>query len=452
MENSNKTKKRKKNTSSEIKGITRISIKGYKSIKEECEIEIKPLTILAGSNSSGKSSFMQPLLLIKQTLEQNYDPGALLLNGANVRLNSSDQLLFKTNEYTTDHFSVGIQLDNEPYTTIVFNKRKDRPGFQVSENIISRGKKIDVLKIGETDQEIKKSAPNKYDELTSIYPSEFTKFIGEDFWYEVVRDRCFLKIALSSKSRRILYQVGSHLEHEIRGVLHLPGLRGNPERNYPTTGADDLSNFAGTFENYVASLLTYWQHSESGRKKIKTLEQYLSQLKLSSTIKTKQLNDTEVAIYVSRYTGAKGSSEDLVSIADVGLGVSQTLPILVAIIQARPSQIVYIEQPEIHLHPRAQYELASILVNAIKRGVKIIVETHSSLFIRGIQTLVAKGELGNDLIALHWFSRSEEGVTQVNSSKLDEFGAFGDWPEDFDDVALYAESEYLNAVDARSLS
>ena len=73
-------------------GITRISVKGFKSLAEECSIEIRPLTILAGANSSGKSSIMQPLLMMKQTLEASYDPGALLIAGPNVLFTSTEQL------------------------------------------------------------------------------------------------------------------------------------------------------------------------------------------------------------------------------------------------------------------------------------------------------------------------------------------------------------------------
>src|SRR5579863_5461970 len=74
-------------------GITGITVGGFKSIIQERKIEVRPLTILAGANSSGKSSIMQPLLLLKQTLEAPYDPGALLLNGPNVRFTLVDQLL-----------------------------------------------------------------------------------------------------------------------------------------------------------------------------------------------------------------------------------------------------------------------------------------------------------------------------------------------------------------------
>lgn len=77
-------------------GITRITVKGYKSLYEECSVEIRPLTILSGANSSGKSSIMQPLLLMKQTLEARYDPGYLLLDGANVKFTSVEQFLCRS--------------------------------------------------------------------------------------------------------------------------------------------------------------------------------------------------------------------------------------------------------------------------------------------------------------------------------------------------------------------
>ena len=74
-------------------GITRITIKGYKSIVQEQSIEIAPLTILAGANSSGKSSMIQPLLLLKQRMEAPFDPGPLFINGPILKLTSSDQFL-----------------------------------------------------------------------------------------------------------------------------------------------------------------------------------------------------------------------------------------------------------------------------------------------------------------------------------------------------------------------
>ena len=123
---------------------------------------------------------------------------------------------------------------------------------------------------------------------------------------------------------------------------------------------------------------------------------------------------------------------------------------VVALRAARPGQLVYIEQPEIHLHPRAQVAMARLLVNAAKRGVSVVVESHSSLIVLAVQTLVAEGVIAPDLVGLNWFVRSEKtGTTRVTSAELDEAGRFGDWPEDFDAVALKTESDYLSAAEAR---
>ncbi len=107
-----------------VQGITGIAVSGYKSLYEECSVEIRPLTIIAGANSSGKSSIMQPLLLLKQTLEATYDPGPLLLHGPNVRFTLAGQLfsqLSKNN--SSDSFTAKIEIHKEQSITNVFNKR-----------------------------------------------------------------------------------------------------------------------------------------------------------------------------------------------------------------------------------------------------------------------------------------------------------------------------------------
>ncbi len=77
------------------------------------------------------------------------------------------------------------------------------------------------------------------------------------------------------------------------------------------------------------------------------------------------------------------------------------------------------------------------------------VETHSSLLLKSIQTLVATGDLSEDLVKLHRLRRRPDGVTEIQSANLDRRGAFGDWPEDFDEVMLDSEKAYLDAVEAQ---
>ena len=109
---------------------------------------------------------------------------------------------------------------------------------------------------------------------------------------------------------------------------------------------------------------------------------------------------------------------------------------------------IYLEQPEIHLHPRAREALAEILANAANRGVKLIVETHSEFLLLAVQSLVAEGKLSPEKVKLHWFTKTEDGSTKITSADLDEAGAYGDWPEDFGALSLQLQNRYLNAAEA----
>src|SRR5262249_33496584 len=151
---------------------------------------------------------------------------------------------------------------------------------------------------------------------------------------------------------------------------------------YPVSAVG--TRFPGTFERYVASVIAHWQ----SERETETLERLFSDLKtlgLTWKVSAKPINETQVELQVGRLQkAAKGGARDWVNIADVGFGVSQTLPVLVALLVARPGQLVYIEQPEIHLHPRAQTALAEVIADAAKRGVRVVIETHSDILLLGI--------------------------------------------------------------------
>ena len=187
--------------------------------------------------------------------------------------------------------------------------------------------------------------------------------------------------------------------------------------------------------------------ARDGDDRLKTLADALHTLGLTGQVGTEKIGDTRIELQVGRLPHRGTGETDMVSIADVGFGVSQVLPVLVALIVAEPGQLVYLEQPELHLHPRAQVALAQVLADAAKRGVRVVAETHSSLLLLAVQTLVAEGKLSPELVRLHWFTRGENGATKIDTADLDEAGAYGDWPEDFDDVDLKAQSRYLDAAD-----
>ena len=418
--------------SKKIEGFTKLAVSGFKSLAEECAIDIRPLTILAGANSSGKSSIMQPLLMLKQTLEAPYDPGALLLDGPNVQFTSAEQFLSNlTGAERTNRFQIQIEINEYGWVGTTFSKVET--GIELTE--------INM----ETNSLV---SPRKRVTFYPEMPAEEIKVLADQglinkVYSAVKRSRCFWR--WEQQNPHAVFNDIVNLESRFLNIIHLPGLRGNPERLYKLTGTGP--RYPGTFEHYAASIIHKWQETTDDR--LQTLADALFTLGMTKKIGTEKIGDIGIEIRVDLLPQRGPRETDMVSIPDVGFGVSQVLPVLVALIVAEPGRLVYLEQPEIHLHPRAQVALAQVLADAAKRGVRVVAETHSSLLLLAVQTLVAEGDLSPELVKLHWFTRGENGATEINTADLDDAGAYGNWPEDFDDVDLKAQSRYLNAAQLR---
>ncbi len=433
----------------QVPRIQKITVAGYKSIRDERTIELGGLTILAGANSSGKSSIMQPLLLLKQTLEAPYDPGPLLLNGPNVKFTSVKQMFASIGDEQVNVFTVGFEISQNDFLSLKFDLDKKKE-IALKEMTVGENSVVSTFFVGMQSEAIRHNLLELIPKIMEIieYKPEQIEYIK----YLIVRERCLLEAAWQPKMR--IYSsyvtkigVGLAFIPYLKSIIHLPGLRGMPERTYPITAVENT--FPGTFENYAASVLAQWGR-DGKRKLLASVGQDLRTLGLTWKVQARKLDDTQVEIKVGRMSdpdtdGVKG----LVSIADVGFGVSQALPVVVALHVAQQGQLVYLEQPELHLHPRAQERLAEVVADAVKRGVQVVIETHSSLFLLGIQTLIAEGKLDTAEVRLHWFERDQKGVTQITTAEIDGDGSFGDWPVDFGDVSLEAQSRYMDAVDAR---
>ena len=428
-------------------GICSIAVQGFKCLAEESRIEIRPLTILAGANSSGKSSIMQPLLLMKQTLQASYDPGALLLNGPNVRLTSVDQLVPRQRGDLSDHtFTFSVESPKGLTHRIMYSPSESRE-IEIQEMYIEKYRDNDDA------HSLHLTPGYKGDYLQT----ELSRIAGESVpeppdgtQLVIDRYRCFLaftfEVIAGNVSSFVMPKFWLFPSYYLERMIHVPGLRGNPERIYERTASGPP--FPGTFEKYVATIIAGWMKNGDVRRG--HLENMLSQLGMTREVVVRRVSDAGLEILVGRLPGGRSRGQDLVNVADVGFGVSQVLPVLVALLVADRGLLVYVEQPELHLHPRAQYALAKIMADAAKRGVKVVAETHSALLLLQIRTLLAKGHLDPDLVKLHWFSRApDDGTTSIHTTDLDENGAFGDWPEDFGDVELAAAGAYLDAVEER---
>jgi predicted ATPase len=418
-------------SSSKPIALTEIGVGGFKSFADLKKIKLGSLSILAGANSSGKSSIMQPLLLMKQTIEALYDPGILLLDGPNVKFTSSEQFIAKKNSHNDlKEFQIFLATVNDNSFQSNFQWSIENGLSQQSQVYTMLGKGY-LLRLDMSSEEIKEELQQKVLEIQ-----------GE---VQIVRKQCFFVVqpkVIEIGGVRLMMN-SNYFAGILRSMIHVPGVRSNPERIYKTA-ATDGNTFTGLFDNYVASVIDRFQKQEP--EKLAQLQSHLQKLGLTDTIQTQRLNETQLELRVGRIPG---NSTDTVNIADVGFGVSQVLPVVVALLVAQPGQLVYIEQPEIHLHPRAQIALAEIFAEAINRGVQVVVETHSELFLLGIQTLVAENQIAPADVQLHWFSRSPDGSSTVTTAELDETGAFGDWPEDFGSTALELTNRYLSSAEKK---
>lgn len=398
---------------------------------------------------------MQPFLLMKQTLDSAFDPGPLLLYGANVKITEYQQILSRGKAKTdvADSFTVGLrqgtysrEVTFETNAGGTLHIARDT-AFDADDGITTS---LSSPITAAQKRALEPIAQRQVDSLVKSLP-RFQESAPE--WsIEAYRNRCFfepmLRISDGTTNYRFNLPTSSYADDWVdllRGIIHVPGLRGNPERSYQRSAVGDT--WPGTFETYVASILFEWGRSDPDR--LTALASDLERLGLTWKVMARRVNDASVEVMVGRMPHSQqGGAWDLVSVADVGFGVSQTLPVLVALHSANPGQIVYIEQPEIHLHPRAQLALAECLVRAAKRGVLVVAETHSSLLIRGIQTAVARKELAPDQISMNWFSRDpDDGSQVITVAELDQQGRFGEWPLDFDDIGREADWAYLDAVE-----
>lgn len=411
--------------------IRELVVRGFKSHRDQKSIEMRPLTILAGANSSGKSSVMQPLLLLKQTFDSPFDPGPLKLDGPNVYFTEPSQFLcYRKGHGRSDRFEIGVTLDDGWHIRMAF--RPQDHGILRDSTTYRHGEREVILREG---HEIKADEHSFFG-----FPdqAESGPFVGLRLGPLVV--------PVSTRGVTWVIEPADRLRRSLARAIHLPGHRGNPTRSYPRSGPG--SDRPGLFHDYVASLVAQW--AERRDERLERLSGALRKTGLGWKVTAKPKDAASIEITVSRTSEpAKGGAKDLVSVADVGFGVSQALPVLVALVAAERGQLVYIEQPEIHLHPAAQKGLADLIVDAVRGGAQLVVETHSEIILTRLQTNVARGRLPPDQVIAHWFSRDEDGMSEVKSAEPDSAGAFGEWPADFADVAAEVDQDYLDAAHAK---
>jgi predicted ATPase len=117
---------------------------------------------------------------------------------------------------------------------------------------------------------------------------------------------------------------------------------------------------------------------------------------------------------------------------NVGFGISYVLPVIVAVLSAKPNDIILLENPEAHLHPQGQARMGELLARAAATGIQIICETHSDHILNGMRYAAKQGTIQPEQVAIHHFA-IEEGNRQHYHIRVDEEGDLTPWPEGFFD-------------------
>jgi predicted ATPase len=146
---------------------------------------------------------------------------------------------------------------------------------------------------------------------------------------------------------------------------------------------------------------------------------------------TRSYRDVDVIKLRFQYDQDKGLSREHRPI-NVGFGLTYTLPIILAILTARPGALLLIENPEAHLHPKGQTELGILMARAAQNGIQLIVETHSDHLINGVRVAVKNALVSKEKALIQFFSNSvtTQG-TNAQRITIDQNGKIDNWPEDF---------------------
>jgi hypothetical protein len=417
-------------------GLEDLSVEGFKSYETQQTIRFAPLTLIFGSNASGKSSLMQALRLLG--LNANVSNAFDLVDGM-IKSRSNGLDLGDFLNYSSGHkpgeISFGVTCTSEEF-----------PGNQRASAQLNIGanqgdtaghlRRI-KLNINEKEYEIifnfngrypRANKVNEVDESGRVISSFDASLRARGLRIDAVSSppdevkeilRCY-RLVLRKLS--LLVFIGPHREQLPRVAFE-----------------DDLGLSARLGE--IETKTNFWTRWLAGLansdEDLDRVNEFLQKLEIPYRMSIGKLvteGVSNIAItgspvipyFVDLNNGAS------VFAKDIGYGVSQVLPIVMACaLMTDLNYHLMIEQPELHLHPRLQGALGNLLVEAAQRGQQVTVETHSEHLILRVQKLIRMGLCDSSLVSVVFVERTSNGPI-VHDVRMNEIGDFiDDWPGGF---------------------
>ncbi|CAK1803615.1 DUF3696 domain-containing protein [Vibrio crassostreae] len=364
-------------------------VNNFKSIIDE-PIALDSLNVLSGINGSGKSTICQIFLLLKEYFEHyNEDVSTVSLNNKYMDLGRIQDIL---NEGASEE-----KID------ISFNHSGSEYSFELdASNELSTN---DFAKVN--------SSPVDHHHLKSIF-SKIKYLRAERLGPRVVQEK-------DDYSVRVLRDIGisgefvnSFLEYYGKEIVDFEN------RFHINSESEQLSHQVGLWLNEISPNISYH---------------------------TNELQNTDFVGVQYNFATKMGHSQGYRA-TNVGFGISYILPVIVMCLSASPGDILIIDTPEAHLHPKGQSKIGELLANTAADGVQIIVETHSDHVINGIRKQVIKKKIKPENTNFYYFSLISGAdvfspCTKVVKPTIDINGMFDEWPDGFFDEWSTSLSELI---------
>ena len=369
--------------------LERIDLRHFKCF-ESLKLPLRRLTLLSGANASGKSSVMQALVLLHQTMREHEWSSRLMLNGATVRLGAVADVI----DQVHGRRACEIALLNETgYYRWEFSGERNEMSMAV--------KRVSVSHVGGFQE-------------------------GEPE---------MLHYLLPAKGHHHL------LTEPLCRLTYLTAERLGPRETY-LLEAPELALVVGPRGEHTASILHLHGHKKVLKElvtkdvtptRLRQVEARMKRFFPGCELVIDQIPQASVMTLGLRTSSATEFHRPI----HTGFGLTQILPIVVAALSASQDDLLLIENPEVHLHPAGQSAMGQFLSEVAAAGVQVILETHSDHVLNGIRRAIKNKILLPNAAVLHFFRPRREDERderpQVESPNLDANGNIDSWPDGFFD-------------------
>jgi predicted ATPase len=417
----------------------------FRGFEDTGWIELRPLTLFFGHNSSGKSSLLAGLLMLRQSiLNPDRSTPFVLTSDLGVDLGSYEDLVFGHQYDRQRPLSLALRLGLDvPYlgwvrplqqlvlrVQIGYDKPR-RVTFLLSAGIFQVDETT-LLEVARTDARRGLGSPWRL--RSDTFAPEQLPDPEELVWQH------FLPLpAAGARTHQsvseLCQQVAQQVDTDLRAISHIGPLRTEPERAYYFTG-ESVGDVGRRGEN-TFKLLAAVQYQGRQAELDRRLNWWLERLGYDLDVRVVR-NTPLLAIGVRERDGDPKAQRH--NLKDVGFGLSQVLPVLVQCYAGGPKRTILLEQPELHLHPRAQADLGDLLIDALGEGHRFVIETHSEHLLLRLRRRIAettvkpgaevertleRGQLGV------FFVERRDGRSMVSAVGVNELGQIPEPPDGF---------------------